>query len=1050
MESKQMDISALKVAEETVTKVNELMASLEAEDLSKKSRDLTWDVKLWITSLESRLNASKKLNAYERTECRESTVYSSGIRRERSEVRYISEVRMAPKSSIDLEARKLNQYTKSTVAASEAIRCEFGEPGDKSYTAPSISDRRLKLAPGLRTRCRIYTQNMDITRPLQVTADEISNPDKTGWLVDQGDGKRKWCVLSDMVLCVFGSQNALTTSHVLVLPTFSVNEVCFRSISREDTTGMRVLDDEGKMTVNRFHVVLTSKIDGSKRTFTASSLGDHHHWVRLLQRATALSPDPADNSDSDTSEEDLDGIDGGYEPTSSNRRSSRVELKLQTPSALELHPKPFFSKTGLVTEHRRHSHSDECDVTSATTAVTSSKKKIDPDLQMLLSRRRVSYVLATDHTDDMTKTARRKSSQISIDNSLLEHLESVAAKEHKSKSKFNLTFGRTSTNRRKTKDKPKVKLESLKSPTIKSYLRVQDLKSKYSKLWCILHEKCIYIYKSKAGNEGNIESISTVDAKVEVTDKHGFEFTITDRSSISFTLAALDRYDFNRWLKELKPDFVPDPGYVSIHQKQLPSNESPVLRISVKTDGDEQLHKPVERQPSDNRSSISSSASEPPESAILHDSGIDLPLGGVTKHGEQLETPVRPVMKIYLSSDGSDASDNEPTLSPRHRSQKKTSTESTADEIDGDALSASTPNLLGAHFGTGHFGARVEDDCPRENGNISLEGLDLEDGGSKEFDRSQEHAENARRSQDARWQQELVHLKKQQLLNELLMQKQELQKKLKVSNRLSLNPEQEVFNGRIPDDESETTIVKDITQLKQRRISTQLKVDVLNKKLKKPENKPFKLNNLLRFGATRGSSVSAPSLKEETAEEKTHIASHLKELTEELDSIEEKLCKKTENMKSIRKKSDEMSASTEALHNRKTSSSVKSRRKSQGSIGSTGSGDGGAVRLTIEHLKTAPDLRLSLSETNLRRLRDINRVSDEKPSSTPVRRRAATLGSSEAAASPMKVDSRPRSSSDFNKQKRSSSVNPETLQQIADFEEMSRSMLAGHRDAVMV
>ena len=101
--------------------------------------------------------------------------------------------------------------------------------GDKANTTARIVARRRPSPKRVAAPCPPSTRSCPSPAPKLVSTRDVSPADVEGWLLDQLRGRQVWCVLSDMLFCVFEQPGAATSKQVLVLPGCSVRVLEFKS-----------------------------------------------------------------------------------------------------------------------------------------------------------------------------------------------------------------------------------------------------------------------------------------------------------------------------------------------------------------------------------------------------------------------------------------------------------------------------------------------------------------------------------------------------------------------------------------------------------------------------------------------------------------------------------------------------------------------------------------------------------------------------------------------------------------------------------------------------
>ena len=144
--------------------------------------------------------------------------------------------------------------------------------------------------------------------------------DHSGWLVEQSSGERRWCVIADMLLCVFETRKSERPLKVIMLPGHKVKAMVLLS-AKQDTLANATSDFEERslsstMTitgVQRHQFAIYSPSTGQRYMFGADAKDTIDRWVAMATVATNLEVDIFTESEDDL---DLDSnADSGYVPS---------------------------------------------------------------------------------------------------------------------------------------------------------------------------------------------------------------------------------------------------------------------------------------------------------------------------------------------------------------------------------------------------------------------------------------------------------------------------------------------------------------------------------------------------------------------------------------------------------------------------------------------------------------------------------------------------------------------------------------------------------------
>ncbi|XP_064643128.1 uncharacterized protein LOC135497286 isoform X2 [Lineus longissimus] len=424
---------------------------------------------------------------------------------------------------------------------------EIPEPRGRNIRRDSVTER-------VKRKLRKYLK-MEMRGSFDVSMVDLLDPDFSGWLIDQADDSKKWCVINDMLFCVFENDQSNLASDVFVLPACAVREMFFRSSAGNGST-------------RKYQIVVSSTCNEKEKVFAADSIVDHNEWLQALRHAVDHSTDIY-SSDESASDVDADSVNGsmgsgyyptpvkdmkespGYNPTAKGSVTRDDKLhQHDTGGGTALFRKTDYlagdspqSSTG---SYKAPSTSDESgDEEGLAPLPTSKPPQLSP-----MPQRRVSYLMATNR--EQQKSQANKQTKHSHSKSLMEKIT-----PKRSKGFAGLKLPRSPVPMRKHNGgkkgvkKVKVTLESLKKVTLATYLRFKD-HNKVTKCWCVIHEGKMYSFKTKGPAERCEICVDLSVSHVAITDKVGFEFKVTSDGN-DHVFAAQDRYDFSRWIQELLP-----------------------------------------------------------------------------------------------------------------------------------------------------------------------------------------------------------------------------------------------------------------------------------------------------------------------------------------------------------------------------------------------------------------------------------------------------------------------------------------------------------------
>ena len=182
--------------------------------------------------------------------------------------------------------------------------------------------------------------------------------DYSGWLVDQSCGRRRWCVIADMLLCVFDDKPSERPLKVIMLPGHKVKAMVFSSAKQDilpkAACTYEERSEEQSLTISgvqKHQFAIYSPDSGERFMFGAETKETIDKWVAMVTVATNLSQDLFTDSDEDSN------ADSGYIPSSFSQNTTRSHSEVSSLSSQS-------------EELRRHCDSETDSVSSLRTNVS--------------------------------------------------------------------------------------------------------------------------------------------------------------------------------------------------------------------------------------------------------------------------------------------------------------------------------------------------------------------------------------------------------------------------------------------------------------------------------------------------------------------------------------------------------------------------------------------------------------------------------------------------------------------------------------------------------
>ena len=182
-------------------------------------------------------------------------------------------------------------------------------------------------------------------------------PDHTGWLVDQSSGRRRWCIIADMLLCVFDDKTSERPVKVIMLPGHKVKAMVFASAKQDILTKATCTyeerSEEQSLTISgvqKHQFAIYSPDSGERFMFGAETKDIIGKWVAMVTVASNLSDDLFTDSDEDSN------ADSGYIPSSFSQNNTHSHSE---DSSLSGEPRTRHCSSESLSRSSRRTNSSE-------------------------------------------------------------------------------------------------------------------------------------------------------------------------------------------------------------------------------------------------------------------------------------------------------------------------------------------------------------------------------------------------------------------------------------------------------------------------------------------------------------------------------------------------------------------------------------------------------------------------------------------------------------------------------------------------------------------
>ncbi|KAK3581868.1 hypothetical protein CHS0354_000284 [Potamilus streckersoni] len=122
-----------------------------------------------------------------------------------------------------------------------------------------------------------------------ISISDLSLPDHSGWMTWQsGGGKRVWCAVMDMILCVCENDQAERPLEVLLLPGCNIRPLIYKTA----INGLKTRSSTNTVTgIGKYQMVIDNCSARRKHIFSVENQASLNEWVNVLENASNLDPE---------------------------------------------------------------------------------------------------------------------------------------------------------------------------------------------------------------------------------------------------------------------------------------------------------------------------------------------------------------------------------------------------------------------------------------------------------------------------------------------------------------------------------------------------------------------------------------------------------------------------------------------------------------------------------------------------------------------------------------------------------------------------------------
>ena len=414
-----------------------------------------------------------------------------------------------------------------------------------------------------------------------VTMSNLANPDYQGWLTDELNGPKCWCVLADMLFCVFETEHSEQPLKVLLLPGMHVFKAMYQSAKQDSLTDQNREAFTSNKTVSGMHshqFVLYDEVLDQKYVYGADSRSVIEGWITYLKAATNLDTDvfldDTDVSSGSLSDRTFLSSPESVSSKQLNKSNDSDKRTRYTPPSRSAVPRQVtlsstdneLSRNGSVASSDNNvtfsigTGDLNGDVSSVTTTTSGDSNKSDP-----VVKRNKSKHSRTQSMDSEQMNVNNAKSPSSVRRQMPRLVRSNSASASYARSSIGAKIARTASNIRdkmfgaKAKDHYDATLGSLTSIKIAGYLHNKQL-LKWIRLWCVISDGMIYGYRSEdpSAKPELALLLSECNLVTVETDKNKrmYIFKLCHLDAKNILLSAGNIYEFDRWFDIFKKEAV--------------------------------------------------------------------------------------------------------------------------------------------------------------------------------------------------------------------------------------------------------------------------------------------------------------------------------------------------------------------------------------------------------------------------------------------------------------------------------------------------------------
>ncbi|XP_070561864.1 uncharacterized protein [Ptychodera flava] len=435
----------------------------------------------------------------------------------------------------------------------------------------SKMQRRASLSQNL---WQVLSENASEDSPLldsSVSSSDLKKPYHSGWLMSPYDGKRYWCIVADILLCMFDQPTSPRAYKVLVLPGYEIRPIIL--VSEDENTShnsQQLQTQDFRQDTGKYQVKLTHQNAGTEFTLCVESQKELHKWTEALRLAASLDHSISTDTDDEESSDDDTGYYSNYSYYNNNN-SVFPGLKYRLPSTgsgsgQRMHTDSFNS------EENFYDFSKDFLVKDDSSNLGSEFARSSPPILSDLIRVQQSDNVSTSSSTKSSpcSTLERDLDLIDVVDKVPEEADKKAKHERSASEPSRRSFGMklakqaTKMKERMSLKTPKTKGNVPQDVTLGSLSKAKHsgelelkMKTGWAKYWCVICNKNLYLFKSSQSDEmaEMILSLSGCQASKSQREKLPNVLKISHPAYKRVYLQASQHVDLLKWV-----DFINREG----------------------------------------------------------------------------------------------------------------------------------------------------------------------------------------------------------------------------------------------------------------------------------------------------------------------------------------------------------------------------------------------------------------------------------------------------------------------------------------------------------